>query len=237
MLKRLLLFLAFIILNISGIKAQDYTGIKMGIKLPYTYNIAYYTRISDHWGSFIGAQATTFPFGSVSIGYMKMWGGNEKIAEILREPFTIGAGVDIGLHYYFGADNRRYYVSTAVEWMKLLKRDIKDIVIENAFGVDLDSYPEGPILKASSVKPLTLNSNYLNLGFIFGDRFLFPNIPAWEMSVELEISKTVFSHHFLFSDYRYITPVEKITSKELKKLMLVYGWFPSVNVFFFYKFD
>jgi hypothetical protein len=221
----------------GGLRSQDYTGVKMGIKLPYTYNIAYYMRINDRLGAYIGAQAVTFPFHSTPIGYMTMWGGDENTAEILREPFSIGAGVDLGAHYYFGADNRRYYFGLSIEWMNLLKRDIKDSVIENAFGVDLSSYPEGPILKESSVKPLTLNTNYLNIGFIFGKRFLMIHQPRWQMSLELEISKTIYSHHFLFSDYRYITPVEKTTSTELKKLMLKYGWFPTFNVFFYYLID
>ena len=236
MIKKILFYLFILSLG-SGLKAQDYTGIKMGIKLPYSYNISYYMRLSDRIGTYFGVQAVTFPFSSSHVGYLKLWGADEKMAEILREPYTIGAGVDMGMHYYFGADNRRYYGGLAIEWMNLLKRDIEDKVINEAFGVDLDSYPEGPILKNTSVKPLTLNTNYLNLGFIFGTRFLLPYQPDWEMAIEFELSKTVYSHHFLFSDYRYITPVEKITSTELKKMMLKYGWFPTVNVFFLYKLD
>lgn len=236
MLKKILFSLSLVFIFLS-MKAQDYTGIKMGIKLPYSYNLSYYMRISDRIGTYFGGQAITFPFSSVPIGYFKMWGADEKMAEILREPYSIGAGVDMGMHYYFGADNRRYYGGLALEWMNLLKRDIEDKVINEAFNVDLDSYPVGPILENLSVKPLTLNTNYLNLGFIFGTRFLLPYKPNWEMALELEISKTVYSHHFLFSDYRYITPVEKTASAELKKMMLKYGWFPTINVFFLYKLD
>jgi len=236
MIKKILIL--FLIASFGlGLKAQDYTGIKMGIKLPYSYNISYYMRLSDRLGAYIGAQAVTFPFSSSTIGYLNFWGADAKMSEILREPLSIGAGVDMGMHYYFGADNRRYYGGLAIEWMNLLKRDIKDEVINEAFGVDLDSYPFGPILENMSVKPLTLNTNYLNLGFMFGTRFLLPYKPNWEMALEVEVSKTVYSHHFLFSDYRYITPVEKTTSTELKKMMLKYGWFPTFNVFFLYKID
>jgi len=234
MIKKILFSFLIISFALSTI-AQDYTGIKMGIKLPYSYNCSYYMRLSDRLGAYFGGQATTFPFSSTPIGYFKMWGADEKMAEILREPYSIGAGVDLGMHYYFGSDNRRYYVGFALEWMNLLKRDIEDKVINEAFNVDLDSYPVGPILENMSVKPLTLNTNYLNLGFVFGKRFLLPYIPDWEMALEFEISKTVYSHHFLFSDYRYITPVEKTTSTEMKKMMLKYGWFPTFNILFLYK--
>ena len=58
---------------------------------------------------------------------MEMWGADPKLTAILEEPFSIGAGMDIGAHYYFGTDNRRYYVGLSVQWMNLLKRDIDDI--------------------------------------------------------------------------------------------------------------
>ncbi len=226
-----LMFFLFCSLNI---KAQDYTGIRMGIKIPYTYNVSYYARISDRFGAYGGLQMVTFPFGTAPLAYMKAWGADPAMVEVLREPFSIGAGVEIGAHYYFGSDNRRYYVALSLDWMNLLKRSIEDTVIETAFGVNLDDYPEGPILKESSVKPLTLNTNYLNLGLTFGKRFLLPYNPNWELALELQIDKTIYSHHFLFSDYRYLTPVEEMTSKGLKQTMLKYGWFPTFNVIFTY---
>lgn len=207
----------------------------MGIKLPYAYHISYYSRISDRLGAYGGVQALTIPFASSPIGWMKIWGADEKQAEILREPYTIGAGFDLGAHYYFGADNRRYYGGLNINWINLLKRDIKDEVIEAAFDEDLSTYPVGPILENLSKKPLTLNTHYLNLGLVFGTRFLMLNVPDWEMAVEFELQKTLASHHFLFSDYRYLTPVALETSTSLKKMMRKYGYFPSLNVFFLYK--
>lgn len=217
--------------------SQDYTALKMGIKLPYAYHFSYYLRLADRWGAYGGVQMITIPFSTVPLGYMKVWGADPDVVEILREPFTIGAGIDIGGHYYFGADNRRYYFALSLEYMSLLKRDIEDEVIENAFGVDLDDYPEGPILKNKSTKPLTLNTFYLNTGLTFGTRFLLLNNPDWEMALEFEISKTIISHHTLFSDYRYITPVEKMTNDALKQTMARYGIFPTFNVMFFYMLD
>lgn len=236
MIKKTLLIISLLFV-LQSVKANDYTGLRMGIKIPYSYNFGYYMRLADRWGAYGGVQAVTFPFGGAPVGFMKMFGGDDALAEILREPYSIGAGFDVGAHYYFGADNRRYYFGLSLQWMNLLKRDITDDVIENAFGVELDEYPIGPILEELSTKPLTLNTHFLNMGYTFGVRFLIPYIPEWEIAVEFELQKTIASHHFLFSDYRYLTPVEEQASIALKKLMLRNGWFPSLNVIFIYKFE
>lgn len=233
-MKKIFILFGFLLL-ITQARPTDYSGLRMGLKIPYSYNFGYYMRLADRWGAYGGVQAITFPFSSAPVGFLKMFSQDEKIAEILSRPYSIGAGFDIGAHYYFGADNRRYYFSLSLQWINLLKRDIKDEVIENAFGVELDDYPLGPILEDQSNRPLTLNTHYLNMGYTFGVRFLLPNIPEWEIAAEFEVGKTLVSHHFLFSDYRYITPVEKEASAALKKLMRVSGWFPSLNILFTFK--
>jgi hypothetical protein len=219
-------------------QAEDYSGIRFGLKVPYSYSGNYYIRLADRWGAYGGVQFNTFPFGGAPVTYLQVFSSNEKdaLAEVLREPFSIGAGFDVGAHYYMGADNRRYYIAASLQWTNLLKRDISDDVVEAAFVVELDDYPLGPILEQDSKKPLTLNTHYLNLGLAGGVRFLLPYNPDWEVAMELEVQKTLASHHFLFSDYRYLTPVAEQASKELKALMRKSGWFPTINVYFLYKF-
>jgi hypothetical protein len=236
-MKKLATLIFFILFIIQSANSQDYEGLRFGLKLPYSFNFGYYQRIADRWGAYGGLQAVTFPFSSAPVGFLQMFSKNDKVAEILREPYSIGAGFDVGAHYYFGADNRRYYIAANLQWINLLKRDITDDVIESAFGVEFDDYPIGPILEENSMKPLTLNTHYLNFGVAFGYKFLLPYQPNWDIMLEFEVQKTLASHHFLFSDYRYITPAAEITSLELKKLMQKSGWFPSLNIIFIYKYD
>ncbi len=213
-------------------------GIHFGIKIPYSYNIGYYKRFSTRIGMHADFQFITIPFNNVPLSYMEMWGADPKLTAILEEPFTIGAGADIGVHYYFGSDNRRYYVGISGQWMNLLKRDISDEVINEAFDVELDGpmFPVGPITKADSKKPLTLNTNYIQLGFFAGKKWQLYN-PNWEVRVEVAMSMNLFSHHNLQSDYRYITPVAKQANEELQDMMHKYAWFPTLNVFMIYKLE
>lgn len=232
-------FLALIMVSPKGVKAQSSEqGVHFGIKLPYSYNIGYYKRFNPRIGMHADFQFITFPFSNVPIVYMEMWGADPKLAAILDEPYSIGAGLDIGAHYYFGSDNRRYYVGLSAQWMNLLKRDISDEVINEAFDVDLDGpkFPEGPITKADSKKPLTLNTNYVQLGIFAGKKWQLYN-PDWEVRIEIAMSMNLFSHHNLQSDYRYITPVAKQANEELQDMMHKYAWFPSLNIFMIYKLD
>lgn len=233
----LIIGLFFLVPNTSQAQMVE-QGIHFGIKLPYTYNLGYYKRFSSRIGMHIDIQITTIPFSNMPLDYMKMWGGDPDLVAVLNEPYSIGAGLDLGGHYYFGSDNRRYYVGLSIQWLNLLKRDISDEVINEAFDVDLDGpmFPEGPITKAESKKPLTLNTNYLQLGLFFGKKWQLRN-PRWEVRAELELSMNIWSNHYLQSDYRYITPVAEQCNEELKELMRKYAWFPTLNIFLIYKLD
>ncbi len=56
-----------------------------------------------------------------------------------------------------------------------------------------------------------------------------------ELRIEFELSKVIFSHHNLQSDYRYITPVSEQANESLQNTMKKYGWFPTINIYFIYK--
>ncbi len=233
----LLLIWLFSILP-RGIQAQDINqGLRVGLKIPYTYDIGLFHRFSTRFAMHISTQFITVPFNNVPVGYMNLWGADPDVTAILDDPFLIGAGIDVGGHYYFGTDNRRYYFSMNLQWMNLLKKDIEDEVINNAFGVDLSSnlYPEGPLSKYQSTKPLTLNTNYVNLGIFVGKIIPLYNNSNAELRIEIGINKVIFSRHNLQSDYRYISPVTEMTNTELQNTMKKYGWFPTFNFYYIYK--
>jgi len=238
---KILIFSIFTILLLlprSGKSQMVEQGIHFGLKIPYTYDIGYYKRFSSRIGMHLDFQFITIPFSNVPLSYMEMWGAEPDLVAILDEPYSIGAGVDLGGHYYFGTDNRRYYIGLSIQWMNLLKRDLEDEVINTAFDVDLDGpkFPEGPITKADSEKPLTLNTNYLQMGLFVGKKWQLRN-PRLEVRAELEMSMNIWSNHNLQSDYRYITPVAKQCNEELKAMMRKYAWFPTLNIFLIYKID
>ncbi len=212
-------------------QGNDVRGIRYGFKIPYSYDLTYYQRFNTKIALYGGLQLTSVPFQNSSIKIMEFWGGDVNIASILDQPYVMGTGIDIGSNFYLGKKNK-FYFSAAFQWMDLFEKDIEDMVINNALGVDISKLPEGPIPKFLSEHPLTINSNYLNLALGLGKSINLKSSRYYVMNIEFQLSKTIASHHFLNSDYRYLTPIQNKASNELKILYLNYGWFPLINIYF-----
>ncbi len=211
-------------------------GIRIGLKLPYSYDFGYSQRVSPRFGYHFGAQFITIPFAKYPINAMNFWGADPEITAILEYPFTLGTGLDIGAQYHFGTDSRRYYFSLSYQWMTLLRKDIEDEVINEAFDIDITNsgkYPLGPISKSQSTKPLTISSNYSNLGIAFGKIIPLQSHDR-ELKIEIALAKTLFSHFRLQSDYRYLSTVSDMTNDALQKTFWKYGWFPTINVYYLF---
>lgn len=226
----------FVILGFSStaVRGQELQGIKAGIKMPYSYNIGYFAQFTERWAMALGAQAVTYPFNNTYTGLMNLYGADVDKTRILKQSFTFTWGFEGAAYYFFGTDNRRYYASINIQWMSFYKMNLADSVINNGLNVDLSSYPEGPIDKTMSVKPLTLSGNFMQVGIVAGKKFFFMN-PKFELHLEVGLSKSIGAHFRLASDYRYISPVDDLLNKELKRVFAKFGWLPTFNAVYIFK--
>lgn len=228
----LAIFISLFLFTGNRLQAKkEIRGIYYGIELPYSYHFGFYAKQSSRLAIMGNAKIFAPPFNHAYTMVMQMWGANEKAINVLKEPFRFGYGFEGRAHYYFGTDNRRYYVGINAQMILLPKVKISDNIINQAYNVDLSShdFPEDPVAKLRSTEPLTLKSTYANLGVFFGKRFFYME-PGFELFLEAGVNKTVFSNHRLASDYRYITPVHELNNSTLKEMMLKYGWAPGINI-------
>jgi len=243
--RRLILYIFISTVFIGAINESAYAqagdqGFRFGGKLPYTYDIGYYQRFSTRIGMYVGTQIVTLPFSGTITGIMNLYGADPDMTAILRESMNFGIGLDHGWQYYFGTDNRRYYVGLGLQWMMLPKQDIDDEIINNAFANNpvtgcetLDDCPVNPMHKFNDSDKLTINTNYVNMSLNVGMTFVLAKDA--ELRIEGAIAKTIASRHYLYSDYRYISPYTEKTNESLQSIMMKYGWFPSINVYYIYK--
>lgn len=236
------LFLIISLLPREALSQAGDQGLRVGLKLPYTYDIGYYQRFSPRIGMYVSTQFVTVPMSNSVTGLMNLYGSDPKITAILDEGFAFGYGFDHGWQYYFGTDNRRYYGGLSVQWMSLLKQEIKDEVVDNAYANDpdnaiksLDEYPVNTAQQFQDSKALTMNTSYLNIALTFGITFKIPNNKNSEFRLESQLAKNIASRHYLYSDYRYISPLTERVNSDLQDIMMKYGWFPSINFFYIYK--
>lgn len=232
--KNILLVIFFSLFLFSGIEVlakKEIRGIYYGIEMPYSYHFGFYAKQSTRLAIMGNAKIFAIPINQGYTGIMGLWGADEKLIHVLQKPFRFGYGFEGRGHYYFGTDNRRYYVGITAQMILLPKVKISDQVINDAYNIDLSShdFPEDPVAKLRSTEPLTLKSTYANIGIFAGKRFFYME-PGFEMFVEVGINKTVFSNHRLASDYRYITPAQEMNNSALKELMWKYGWAPGINI-------
>jgi len=236
-----LLIALLIISSTSKVSAQaGDKAVRIGLKLPYTYDIGYYQRFSTRIGMHISSQIVTFPFSSSLTSIMNMYGADPAFTNILKESMGFGIGIDHGWHYYFGTDNRRYYVGLSARWMSLPKQEFDDKIINTVLengSVDgcntLDDCPVNTAHKFGDSQKLTINVNYVNIAITAGMTFVLYG--GNEIRLEGEIAKTIASRHYLYSEYRYISPVTEYVNTNLQDIMKKYGWFPAVNVYYIYK--
>ncbi len=240
----LLLSVIILLLNMlftNNVNAQRIEqGLRVGVKLPYTYDISYYHKFSTRIRMYFGTQIVTAPFSGTVTNVMDMYGANPNMTAILRESMGFGIGLDHGWQYHFGKDRRRYYIGLSIQWMWLPKQDIEDQVVDAAFANDgiggcstLEACPINPMHHLYDAKKLTINTNYVNISLAFGYTIFLRS--KNQIRLEGAIAKTIASRHYLYSEYRYISPFTERTNEGLQDIMLKYGWFPSINVYYIYK--
>jgi hypothetical protein len=120
-------------------------------------------------------------------------------------------------------------------WLHLQAADAPVSAVEAAFGVNITSYPLRPRQSVKTPVTLTLSSDLYNAGILYGRRFTFKN-PKIELHTELSFAKTLGSSSYIDSPQKSVESLSGLVDNELKTVYLDYGYLPSINVFFVYKF-
>lgn len=213
--------------------AQD-ANIKFGLKFPTALNLGAEIEFDNLPGSFYYAEIyiTSYPFTNANLKTMRFYGADIDLSNVLIEPLHFGYGVEIGSNFKLPKSPLNDFLIINANFLSLSKTLIKDDLINQAFSVDLDSpfFPMGLIEKQYSTEPLSLKSTMFNIGLAYAvQKDISQSKLSFRFSIELK--KTFYSKHWLYSDYRFLTPIEKLTDKELNKMLIKYGFFPSLNVY------
>lgn len=214
--------------------AQD-VNLKFGLKFPTAVNLGAEIEFENLPESFYYAEIfiTSYPFTNVNMKMMRLYGADINMSNVLIKPLHFGFGVELGSNFNLRKSRLNDYLIVNANFLSLSKTLINDDLINQAFDVDLDShsYPLGLREKQYSTEPLSLKSTMFNIGLGYAVQ---KDITHSKLSIRFafEVKKTFYSKHRLYSDYRFLTPIEKLTDSELNKMLIKYGFFPSLNVYF-----
>lgn len=223
--------LIFILVVVFPFSSFGQHSLKIGTQFPVQYAIQYDYQFHPRWSAHAQIGVLTKPYDQIILEILSTLGTDQEIVNVLSSAFSFGVVTQVGSSYHFGKN----YVGVLGSWVHLSAADTPISAIEAAFDVSVSSYPTRP--RQSSLNPirLTLASNLFNVGILYGRRFTFSN-PKIEIHTEFSFAKTIGSYSYVESQQRSLESLSVLVDTELKTIYHDYGFLPSVNVFFVYKF-
>jgi hypothetical protein len=221
---------AFFIL-ISAYYSLAQSSIKIGTQIPIQYALQYDYQFHPRWSGNVQAGVLTKPYDQVILSLLKSLGVNQEIVNVLTSAFNFGIITQVGDDYHF----KKSYVGITGSWLHLQAANAPVSAVEAAFGVSIASYPLRPRQSAKTPVTLTLSSDLYNASILYGRRFTFKN-PKIELHTEFSFAKVLGSSSYIDSPQKSVESLSTIVDNELKTDYLNYGYLPSINVFFVYKF-
>ena len=230
-LKKNMKFFVTLILMGSSLSLFAQHKIKLGSQIPIQYALQYDYQIHKKWSLNGQVGVLTKPYDEVILEVMRSFGVDQEIVNVLSNAFQLGIVTQGGVNYHFGKN----YVGALGSWIHLKAADTPVSAVEAAFNVSVASYPTRP--RQSNLNPvsLTLASDLYNVGILYDRRFTFAN-PKIELHTEFSFAKTIASSSYVESPQRALESLSTMVDAELKTTYLDYGFLPSINVFFVYKF-
>lgn len=214
-------------------------SIKVGLELPTQLSIGIEERFHEAYCVYGQIGLVTFPLDKATIGLMKIWNAPDNLLKVMEPAYRLGMVLNLGASYYFSRSTRMNYCGPVIQWFRLANADIPEKPVNDYFEVDLSGpdFPLGPIPISMSKEPLTLKSNYLQLGMVIGQKINFYRQDRRELRIELAMNKNIYSRHTIESDYRYLGSFQKRFNNEFKDMYKKFAIFPSINIYYIYKFQ
>jgi hypothetical protein len=224
-----IILIILITFSLGSLLAQS--SIKIGTQIPIQYALQYDYQFHPRWSGNVQAGVLTKPYDQVILSLLKSLGVAQEIVNVLTSAFNFGIITQVSANYHF----KKNYVCVTGSWLHLQAADAPVSAVETAFGVSVASYPLRPRQIAKTPVTLTLSSDLYNVGILYGRRFIFKN-PKIELHTEFSFAKVLGSSSYVESPQRSVESLSAIVNNELKTDYLDYGYLPSINVFFVYKF-
>jgi hypothetical protein len=206
-------------------------AIKVGTQIPIQYALQYDYQFHPKWSANIQAGVLTKPYDRVILDLLKSFGVSQELVNVLTNAFNFGTIAQAGVNYHF----KKNYIGITGSWIHLQAADAPISAVENAFNVSIASYPQRPQQSVRTPVTLTLASDLFNAGILYGRRFTFKN-PTIELHTEFGFAKVLGSSSYIDSPQKSLDVLSILVDNELKNEYLDYGYLPSINIFFVYKF-
>lgn len=237
MIKKLFtLQLLLLLISHHNFAQQSRSNVFAGTQFPLQFTAGYQYQLHPVVSLRVQAGAMAHPLDKIFLYSMEQSGLDKNLSRIIKESFTVGylgtAGVNV--HY------RKYYFGLYGQYVHLRGQGPLTEALYTYYKKDLPTIPAEfqPLLDGLQLK---WQSNIWNAGLLMGRKFLLPN-PRFAIHTELGFTRTFSSANSFASNNAFLDQTslaDQIYARldqEFDNAFRKYGYYPSINIYFFYHF-
>jgi hypothetical protein len=216
----------FVLLLSPFIRSQG-SELAIGNQIPLIYTIGYEHKLKQPFSLNMQVGLLTKPYDKAILSTLKLFGTDEAIINTIGDAFTYGLCLQPTFKYHY----KKNYFGVYYSYYNLNAKDAPIQAIESYYGFSI------PTRTSRTERIFNLVSNLHNAGVMYGRRIAFKNLKL-ELRLEFAIAKTFASTSFLYGSSGFSNPtLNSLIDQKLGTYYLQYGYLPSFNVFFVYKFN
>lgn len=209
-------------------EAQTLT-ICAGTQAPLKYDAGLDFKFAKRFSVSAGAGVLTRPYDKAILNIIEAFGLEEGYVNMISNAFSYGMVYDGGIRFHY----RKNYFGVYAQYINLAAQDAPQDLVESYLGIDLSPYRKPKPFVTKNIE-VALESNLLQLGVLYGRRFVFKN-PKFEIRTELGISKNITSQSYFYIDGSKSESLSEVTNEELKPIYMDYAYIPTINLYLVYN--
>ena len=221
-MRKIIAILLFVLSHQLNLLSQN-KEIFIGLDVPLYYSFGYEQKIFNHLSLNGKLGILTKPFDVAILNTLKVFDADELLVNTIGDAFSVGISFQPTLKWYL----RKTYVGLSYSFLILRANDCPTDAIENYYGISILD---------RRFTTLNLQSKMHNAGVIFGRKFDFTDT-RFSLNLEFSILKTFASKSYLRNDQdQTLETLSNTIDQELNQYYIEYGYLPSINILFVYKF-
>jgi hypothetical protein len=225
-----ILWLPMVVLGQEAVPVSRHR-IKALAEVPLQIGVGYDFQVTRRFSAGIQAGYLSDPNSSLILLTLEKLGTDKDIVLMIDDAFHSGLVLEGGVNYHFGNN----YCGFFLQHVGLVGKDTPKDLVEGVMGVDLSSFPSFPGRRDRTDRTITLKSDLLQLGFLYGRRIPFRDKRS-EINLEFGISKNISSQSSVSSSNRNLATLSRLVNNYLTPIYSDYVYVPSLTVAYVYKF-
>ena len=193
-------------------------------ELPLQYGVRYDFRPVKLLSAHLGVGLLSEPNSTAIFNTLEAFGTDKETLNLLDKALQTGLVLESGLNLHFGKNYSGLYLQV----VRLSGKDTAYDIVEQTLNEDLTTYPSRRGISVVDERTLTLNSNLLQLGWLYGR--IFPLKGRSQLFAELSVSLNLDSRSNFDSNQRDFSGLDQVVDAYLSDVYRSYAYLPGLTL-------